>query len=155
MGWTSFLSTGVSLKISSAVAPPYGPKSQTHEIPSQLQVWACAEKVYPGKYFDRYAVLGDDIVIADKEVARVYLDTLEEFCIPVSKQKTLVSDRGAAEFAKRFFIKGLTVDLSPVSLACCLNSHHPYGLLGLHMTYPIRRFSTLLRIESEDLANVL
>lgn len=28
-------------------------------------VWFCANKVYPGKVFKRYALLGDDIVIAD------------------------------------------------------------------------------------------
>lgn len=111
-----------------------------------LMVWYCADKVYPGRLFTDYAVLGDDIVIADKLVAEEYLDQLARFGIPVSKQKTLVSDSGAAEFAKRFWIRGLTVDLSPVSLTCCLNTHHPYGLLGLHNTYPIRRFSTLLRI---------
>lgn len=29
-----------------------------------VYIWACAEKVYPSAYFDRYAILGDDVVIA-------------------------------------------------------------------------------------------
>jgi len=31
----------------------------------------CAQEAYPGRYFDRYGVLGDDVVIADTEVARL------------------------------------------------------------------------------------
>ena len=36
-------------------------------------VWYCADKVYPGKKFSKYALLGDDIVIA---VADVYKDVI-------------------------------------------------------------------------------
>lgn len=32
-------------------------------------VWYCADKVYPGKKFSKYALLGDDIVIGDAAVA--------------------------------------------------------------------------------------
>lgn len=37
-------------------------------------VWYCADKVYPGKKFSKYALLGDDIVIGDAAVADVYKD---------------------------------------------------------------------------------
>lgn len=37
-------------------------------------VWYCADKVYPGKKFSKYALLGDDIVIGDAVVADVYKD---------------------------------------------------------------------------------
>lgn len=30
-------------------------------------VWAAAEQVYPGRVFDAYGLLGDDIVVADKD----------------------------------------------------------------------------------------
>lgn len=30
-------------------------------------IWLAAEQVYPGRTFDRYAVLGDDVVIADEK----------------------------------------------------------------------------------------
>lgn len=35
-------------------------------------VWFCAEQVYPGRVFRRYALLGDDIGIGDRKVAEVY-----------------------------------------------------------------------------------
>ncbi|CAI8608469.1 unnamed protein product [Vicia faba] len=41
-------------------------------------IWWCAEKIYPGKRFDKYAILGDDICIADSKVAEVYLSTLKD-----------------------------------------------------------------------------
>lgn len=43
-----------------------------------ILVWFCADQVYPGKRFKRYAVLGDDVVIADKDVALVYEKALSE-----------------------------------------------------------------------------
>lgn len=64
-------------------------------------MWWCAELVYPGRFFDRYALLGDDI--ADKHVAKVYVSLLDEFQV---KDKSVISDKGAAKFAKRFRVKG-------------------------------------------------
>lgn len=43
-----------------------------------LLVWDCAEQVYPGRVFTDYAVLGDDVVIADKNVASVYESSLDK-----------------------------------------------------------------------------
>ena len=81
-----------------------------------LVVWWCAEQVYPGVKFTRYAVLGDDVVIADEAVAKVYASLLKDLGVMKSYQKSRISHRGAAEFAKRFRVRGLTVDLSPVSI---------------------------------------
>lgn len=39
-------------------------------------VWYCADKVYPGNKFCKYALLGDDIVIGDAAVADVYKDVI-------------------------------------------------------------------------------
>lgn len=39
-------------------------------------IWWCAEQKYPGSYFDKYGILGDDVVIADREVAELYAITL-------------------------------------------------------------------------------
>lgn len=68
-------------------------------------MWYCAEKVYPGLYFDKYAVLGDNIVIADQAVAKVYEESLKNFCLSISYHKSLISERGSAEFAKRFRVE--------------------------------------------------
>lgn len=70
-----------------------------------ILVWYCAEKVYPGLYFDKYAVLGDNIVIADQAVAKVYEESLQNFGLSISYQKSLISESGSAEFAKRFRVE--------------------------------------------------
>jgi hypothetical protein len=95
-------------------------------------VWWAAEQVHPGVYFDRYAVLGDDVVIADEEVAKVYEQGLKELGLSIYYHKSLISHSGSAEFAKRFRIRGLTKDVSPVSIRALWNSHHPYGLMAIN-----------------------
>jgi hypothetical protein len=52
-------------------------------------VWWCAEQVYPG-LVDCYAVLGNDIVIADKAVANVYTSALEKGGLSISEKKDLI-----------------------------------------------------------------
>ena len=98
-------------------------------------VWWAADQVYPGRYFDRYAILGDDIVIADSKVASVYTSLLEKLQVKISWSKSVISDKGAAEFAKRFRVKGLSVDLSPVSVKALCNWFHPYGLMAAMNMY--------------------
>lgn len=49
-----------------------------------LLVWWAAEQVRPGIKFDRYAVLGDDVLIADPDVARVYQSALKKLLLLVS-----------------------------------------------------------------------
>lgn len=109
-----------------------------------ILVWWCAEQIYPGRVFRDYAVLGDDVVIADERVAQVYADALSKLGVTISHAKSLISHRGAAEFAKRFRVRNLTVDLSPVSASACLNCHHPYGAMAVHSRYHCQRFTTLL-----------
>jgi hypothetical protein len=54
-------------------------------------------------WFEDYAVLGDDIVIANGPVAREYLRVMTQIGVEVGLAKSLVSPRGATlEFAKRF-----------------------------------------------------
>lgn len=67
----------------------------------------------PGEWFDNYAVLGDDLVIADAAVAEEYLRVMSEFGVGIGLAKSLISPDGLTlEFAKRTFHKG--VDVSPV-----------------------------------------
>lgn len=81
-----------------------------------MVVWLVANRVYPGKGFWDYAILGDDTVIADSAVAQSYLEIMAECEVTISAEKSLISHRGACEFAKRFMVEGLTKDLSPISL---------------------------------------
>jgi hypothetical protein len=99
-------------------------------------VWWCAEQFYPGERFIKYAVLGDDVVIADERVAQEYAQALGGLGVMISYQKSLISHSGAAEFAKRFRVRNLTLDFSPVSCRALLNSHHPYGAIGVNLKYP-------------------
>jgi hypothetical protein len=58
--------------------------------------------------FRDYSLLGDDIVIWNRDVAIEYKKLLHELGIPFSKEKSLSSDDQTirVEFAKRFFLNG-------------------------------------------------
>lgn len=58
--------------------------------------------------FKDYALLGDDIVIRNHEVAKTYKEILEILDMPISEQKTHISDE-IYEFAKRWVYKGQEV----------------------------------------------
>ena len=60
--------------------------------------------------------------------------------------KSLISSTGCAEFAKRFVVKGMSKEISPVSAKAVLNLHHPYGLFAVANKYHIKRFSTFCRL---------
>lgn len=64
-----------------------------------------------GSFLD-YAVLGDDIVIADGRVAGSYLTLMSTIGVGIGVHKSLVSRKGVLEFAKRYIKSG--VDCSPV-----------------------------------------
>lgn len=54
--------------------------------------------------FRDYAVLGDDIVILNKHVAREYLTILREIGVKAGLAKSIVAkDEFYLEFAKKFF----------------------------------------------------
>lgn len=66
-----------------------------------------------------YAILGDDIVIADAQVAREYSAIMDKAMGVISVEKSLVSYSGCCEFAKRFIINNHRedrMDVSPLSL---------------------------------------
>lgn len=108
-------------------------------------VWYAAEQVHPFERFTKYAILGDAVVIADKRVASFYVHCLEK--LGFAKPKVFFfSNSGAFEFAKRFRVKRGLVDLSPISIRSLLTFHHPFGLMAKNAKYPIRSFTTLVRI---------
>lgn len=81
-----------------------------------MLVWYAAWRVRPGVKFFDYALLGDDIVIADPVVAKSYLEVMEECKVTISKEKSLISNVSALEFAKRLLVYKVTLYFSPVSL---------------------------------------
>jgi hypothetical protein len=98
-----------------AVGQPMGAYSSwamlalTHHMIVQYS----ANRVGKTGWFPAYAILGDDVVIADRLVARQYRATLDELGVRISEAKTL-KGRGSCEFAKRFILKG--IDTSPISV---------------------------------------
>lgn len=84
-----------------------------HHFIVQVAAW---EVGYPKhKLFKDYAVLGDDLVIADHRVARRYLQLLKELGVECGLHKSILSRKGRGlEFAKTTFIDKQNV--SPISL---------------------------------------
>jgi hypothetical protein len=65
-------------------------------------------------FFKEYALLGDDIVIANYKVAMEYILILREIGVEFGLAKSLISSTGGFEFAKRTFAHGK--DVSGISL---------------------------------------
>jgi len=77
-------------------------------------------------WFEHYALLGDDILIADRKVAFEYRKILKSIGVECGIAKSVISYKGKAlEFAKRFFYRG--VDVSPIPLKEVLTSARGFG----------------------------
>lgn len=112
-------------------------------------VQAAADSAYPKRtcWFAGYAVLGDDVVIADRRVAAEYLRIMSELGVEIGLSKSLISDRTSIEFAKRTWIRGR--EASPLSLAECLVAVRHLGALQelakKCMKYGVIRLSSVAR----------
>jgi len=101
-----------------AVGQPMGALSSwvmlalTHHFIVQYASWRRTGNL---EWFSDYAVLGDDIVIADKDIADQYYSIMtSELGVEINKSKSLLAKRHLTmEFAKRYFLRG--VDCSPLS----------------------------------------
>lgn len=77
----------------------------THHFIVQWAAWRVARaENRVGGWFTLYAVLGDDIVIADASVAKEYLRIMDDLGVGIGLAKSLVSTKRTMEFAKKFFI---------------------------------------------------
>lgn len=65
-------------------------------------------------WFSEYAVLGDDVVIASREVADRYRQIMKEIGVEIGFNKSILSTNLSLEFAKRFFYKGEEVTPFPL-----------------------------------------
>lgn len=90
--------------------------SITHHFVIQFAAYMRGKK-YP---FDKYALLGDDVAIWDRDVAVTYRAIIQCLEIPISDAKSFyperyqLSDKGViAEFAKRLFVSGIEVTPIP------------------------------------------
>lgn len=134
-----------------AVGQPMGALSSwallalTHHALVQM----AAKRAYPERsgWFLLYAVLGDDVVIADRLVAREYLRIMRTIGVEISLAKSLVSCTGSLEFAKRTWVRGR--DASPISLAEMLVALTHLGALAelvrKNMKFGVIRLSSVAR----------
>lgn len=67
--------------------------------------WAAHMEGIEG-WFDLYAVLGDDIIIAHDGVAKRYVTICEWFGVSIGLPKSLISSGKTCEFAKKLFVNG-------------------------------------------------
>jgi len=77
-------------------------------------IYYCCKKTGVNWKELKYSLLGDDIVIADKRVAELYLEVIRDLGVDVSPSKTHVSSN-TYEFAKRWVHKG--DEITPFPLA--------------------------------------
>lgn len=79
-----------------------------------LVVQYCAQMVSKPAPFEKYCILGDDIVIADREVANEYKKVINLLGVEIDPTKSLVSI-DTYEFAKRIIHKGKEITAFPLS----------------------------------------
>jgi hypothetical protein len=111
---------GLSGFVKYSVGQPMGALSSwamlalTHHFLVQVSAWRIGF-VSPGIMYTNYALLGDDLVICDKQVAKSYLKLMSDIGVAINLNKSILSPTGKGlEFAKRTFIDGM--DVSPISL---------------------------------------
>jgi hypothetical protein len=81
--------------------------------------------------FVDYLVLGDDIVIADEEVAQAYINLMKRLHIPIGLAKSHISEIGMFNFANQTFVDAINV--SPISMKEDLNAKGLLARIALAM----------------------
>jgi len=125
-----------------AVGQPMGALSSwamlalTHHALVQFAAYRAGE----ARWFDLYAVLGDDVVIAHDGVAREYVKLCERIGLGIGIAKSLEARGQTLEFAKKFFFRGEHVSGLPVKfwaaaqntagVAHALTAWYPTGSLA-------------------------
>lgn len=132
-----------------AVGQPMGAYSSwamlalTHHAIVQFAAWKCGMRTW----FQHYALLGDDVVICHRNIAEAYLGIMKVLGVEISFAKSLSSDNGSFEFAKRFIFRGK--DVSPTTL-----KHIAVGFSGIKFI-PELVSSAMKVIDSVTLPRVL
>lgn len=112
------VSDNFTMFIRYAVGQPMGALSSwaslafTHHFLVQCAAWRAGRPF--GSLYTNYAVLGDDVVIGDRDVAIQYLQIMKSLGVGVNTSKSLLSHLGTTmEFAKKTIVNG--VDCSPIA----------------------------------------
>lgn len=86
-------------------------------------------------WFPFYAVLGDDLVIADRDVATQYLSIMRHLGVPINIHKSIVSESGFIEFAKRWMsgTRGEVSAVGPGLLLAALRNTYLFAILTVQL----------------------
>lgn len=84
--------------------------SLTHHMIVQLAAYQCGIPLY-----NNYSIVGDDIVILDKDVAKKYLILMQGLGLVINPIKSYIST-DFMEFCKRYWYKGIDVSPFPIAL---------------------------------------
>jgi len=95
-------------------------------------------------WFEKYAVVGDDIVIYDDAIANRYLAVMTGLGVQISLEKSIVSKTGVFEFCKRLVT--LDGDASGVPVKLIYQAHRFPRDAGSLIRYLDRRGFTLLPV---------
>jgi len=86
----------------------------THHLLVQLAYYRTFDRDYTYipmrcEWYSNYELLGDDIIIFDKDVADSYLVIMEEIGVPINLSKSVVASNSTTEFAKVTTHNGINV----------------------------------------------
>jgi hypothetical protein len=88
------------------------------------------DKVPFGQWYSDYVILGDDLVLFEKDVADRYLTLCKQIGVEINLSKSIIAESlPVVEFAKRTSIKG--VDVSALSFKEMLSSNTFFGRLAI------------------------
>jgi hypothetical protein len=118
-----------------AVGQPMGAYSSwamlaiCHHVVVQLAAYRAGWR----SWFPYYALLGDDLVIADKAVADHYLSLMRHLGVPINLTKSIVSETGLLEFAKRWVsaTRGELSALGPGLILAATRNNYLFSTLVL------------------------
>jgi hypothetical protein len=130
-----------------------------HLIVQYSYIRARGPVMVPNFWYDNYELLGDDIVIFDKDVALAYLELMKLFGVGINLKKSVVATTNSFEFAKVSYSKGHFV--SPVSWKMFVSQNTNMGrvnilyyLLNIRvLKHPIAFMKNILRKSLKDVGD--
>ncbi|KAL8496928.1 hypothetical protein ACS0TY_020567 [Phlomoides rotata] len=102
-----------------------------------VMVWMAACLARFDRKLKDYALLGDDIIIANERVSLKYAEIVKALGVSISGEKSIISKIGSFEFAKQFWVKKGSMDLSPVSLRSIFQARSVIGLRSIRSKYGV------------------
>jgi len=124
-----------SEELSYAVGQPMGALSSwamlavTHHFIVQMAYRSCRTILSAKDWYSNYELLGDDIVIFDKDVAVSYLALMRGFGVEINQSKSVIANNSSFEFAK-VFAKD-SINLSPISWKMFMSQNSNMGRVNI------------------------